>query len=661
MKKILLFAGIFTVISALTIRAQVTVGTNELPVPGAILQLKTINDAASNGNVNATQGLGLPRVALVVKDQLQPMYSASEAPNLSNVVKMNHRGLVVYNVTENADEELYPGLYQWDGKQWTGLEQKTTAAVITFPTNCNAIAVYGDYFNNSPLNSSNYITIPVNVTRAGYYTISIVPNPDNGYYFTTSGSFMTTGPVIVTIPGAGQPKNFTPTGNPGDALTVVCNEDTAACSPYVFVEDGTHKPYFAMACGSVTVNGVYEKGILPPTPNTETITLHLNVYDGAQGAPWSAKTDVIDGLWFEGSGTLGAAGTQDIVLYAQGASTNASAKIFTITTNSQSTSATCSATVTPIIAAKRVIAYGDTGYGFMSPAGTNAIGCYAMVTDSMNYGTNPNSFVKFEGFAALEGQDHPVGTDYVNLPNDLASVTAKGTGYDIIIISFPAHISNQSQIDSLTSFVNRGGVLIVLDQNQDVLDLNLINSIFGEAPFSTYADGAVWISSDLTIGTASLIRMNSNVDDMISNGPFGNVGGTQWGDDSAGSTTGLLATPRGAIVYAGATGASNNIPNVNSAQVTILRHPTKNFFWCGDGGLIASNGASTITVTTAFPFKIASRTVNSIVYPNFPFQELYGSSNTTYRKLPVCNSTLFANVMAWALKMAEENGINSGQ
>ncbi|MCL2651959.1 MAG: hypothetical protein FWD60_13190, partial [Candidatus Azobacteroides sp.] len=510
MRKFFLLAGIFAAVNIVSISAQVTVGTNEGPVPGAILQVKTTGDAVSNGNVNATQGIGFPRVALVTKDLLQPMYSATDASNLTDAIKMQHKGLVVYNVTDDDNADLSPGLYQWDGTGWTGFAQKTPAAVVKFPTDCNTITVDGDYFTGTPLNSSNYITIPITVTKAGYYTISAVPNPDNGYYYSTSGTFMTTGPVVITIQGAGQPKNFTQEGDPGDALTIVCNGDTAVCTPHVFIQDGSHKPYFAMSCNSVSVVGVYKKGILPPTPDSEEITLRLNVYAGAQGATWSAKTDVIDSLWFEGSGVLGAPGTQDIVLYAHGASTNTAPKTFTITTNSQSTTAICNATVTPVVSAKRIVAYGDTGYGFLSPA--TGTGCKSMVMDNMNYGTDPGSIIKYEGFASVTNGGGALPSDAI-----LQAATAKGTGYDIIIISYPAAVSTQNRINILTDYVNNGGVLIDLDQSLTSYNVNFVNSIFGEDPITTFANGGVNIGA--TCGY--LIKMNPGVSDAISNGPFG--------------------------------------------------------------------------------------------------------------------------------------------
>ena len=632
MKKIILSAIIFAMLITPALKAQVTVGTQEAPVPGALLQLKTIVDATSKGDVNATKGLNFPRVALVKQKQLQPMYSAADAANLSTAVKLAHKGLVVYNLTDNPGENLSVGLNYWDGEQWNSLEQKATQAVFTI-TDCTACTANGDYFNTNPLNSNNYMTVPVNVTKPGYYTITAVPTPTNGYYFTASGQFMATGPATLTLPGAGQPVNFTPAGKAGDPIVVVLNGDTASCTPYVFVQDGTHKPYFAMACNSTQVFGVYKKGVAVTAANY--ITMRINVYDGAQGALWSAHTDMIDGLQFEGSGVLGAAGTQTITLYAKGIPMNTATKNFTITTNSQSTTATCNATVTPVISAKRIMAAGSTTYGLTS-GGTD--GCGAMINDAMNYGGNENSIVKYEGFSTVQ-----TATSLSNL----SSWTTGATAYDIIVITYNL-TPTAAQRAVLVDYVNRGGVLIYLDQGADALNTQVVGDMFGET-----------ISNPVNIANTcnQVIKMNAGVNDEISNGPFGDVRNGQWGEDFANSC-GLPIVPRGAIVYASAINASTGVASTSGAQATIIRHPTKNFFWCGDSGLI-HGGTSTDNTTT--PFWIGARVLNGVNYPNYPVDKPNYGSQAAANRLPVCNSTLFANVMAWAVKMAEENGINSGK
>ena len=637
MKKVL-FLLLLASIYVVNTNAQVTIGSLEVPVPGAGLQLKNIN-GITNGDANATKGLGFPRVALVKKDQLQPMYSAADAAGLTTEEKQVHTGLVVYNLSEIITEDLTIGLTVWDGEKWNVFEMETPPAIFDV-TDCSDVGMFGEYRNAVPINSSNYVKLTVDVTKKGKYSISLMPDPANGYYFTTSGEFMTTGTAEIIVPGAGQPVNYTPTGQQGDHLILSLNEVESTCNDlYLKIEDSSSKPLYAMSCNSVTVSGVYKKGIAV-TAN-EKIKLRLNVYDGAQGATWRIYTDQIDGLSFEGSGVLGAAGTQEVELHAQGTPISSAAKTFTINTNSQATSATCQALVVPLIAKKKIVAIGDPSYGFTS-GGSNG-GCDVMVKDLMNFGSNENSIVKYEGFDGIT----VVSSVNTATLNQYTGVTGNNPPYDIILITYPENPTPEEGA-ILINYVNKGGVLIYLDQNTNSNNVGLVGGMFGEN-----------ISNAVSIGNTcnQAIKTNPAVDDEISNGPFGDVRGSQWGEDYA-NTCGLPIVPRGAIVYAHAINASTGVVSSSGAQATMLRHPTKNFFWCGDSGLIA---ASTSTSNTTAPFKVGARVFNGINYPHYPVnKEGYGSANANNR-VPVCNSTLFANVMAWALKMAEENGINSGQ
>jgi len=110
-----------------TLRAQVTIGSLENPVAGALLQLKSVEDIASSGGKNCEKGIGFPRVELVKSDLLAPMYSVNDAMTLSDVQKSAHKGLVVYNVAENDAENLGQGLYFWDGAEWLALTSGNSA------------------------------------------------------------------------------------------------------------------------------------------------------------------------------------------------------------------------------------------------------------------------------------------------------------------------------------------------------------------------------------------------------------------------------------------------------------------------------------------------------------------------------------------------------
>lgn len=95
--------------------SQVTVGSNVPPAEGTILDLK---QQASDGNyVTATKGgLVLPRVKLVNTTTLRPFINTTDA-DYSQQTKL-HQGMIVYNITSDATENLQPGIYQWDGSNW---------------------------------------------------------------------------------------------------------------------------------------------------------------------------------------------------------------------------------------------------------------------------------------------------------------------------------------------------------------------------------------------------------------------------------------------------------------------------------------------------------------------------------------------------------------
>ena len=96
MKKIyflLLFVSIF----AISTKAQVTIGSEEAPTPGAILELKS-----------DTLGFLPPRVQL-------------DSLNLPAPLKTHVKGVVVYNLTVDPKRNLQEGLYSNNGSRWERL------------------------------------------------------------------------------------------------------------------------------------------------------------------------------------------------------------------------------------------------------------------------------------------------------------------------------------------------------------------------------------------------------------------------------------------------------------------------------------------------------------------------------------------------------------
>jgi hypothetical protein len=121
---------LFIVINFSISYGQVAIGTTS---PKGMLDLQN----------NTTMGLIYPRVALTATNVATPVLN----PNGGNLVE----GTVVYNTsyTTNGANDVYPGIYAWDGTQWTTQFIKEDAVI----------------FEQSPLdlrvvNSNSYVDVP---------------------------------------------------------------------------------------------------------------------------------------------------------------------------------------------------------------------------------------------------------------------------------------------------------------------------------------------------------------------------------------------------------------------------------------------------------------------------------------------------------------------
>jgi len=109
--------------------SQVTIGNNEAPEKGALLQLKNI-EGITDGSANATKGLGLPRILLTEKTSLvdiDPNNTERPDPN-------EHQGLIVYNLDGNLCKDLYTGINVWDGNQWQPIPYKEQEVFVDVMT-----------------------------------------------------------------------------------------------------------------------------------------------------------------------------------------------------------------------------------------------------------------------------------------------------------------------------------------------------------------------------------------------------------------------------------------------------------------------------------------------------------------------------------------------
>jgi hypothetical protein len=321
MKKVVSIVLMLVIASATGIYAQVTIGSLESPVNGAILQIKSIDDAESDGGVNADKGVGFPRVGLVKKDQLQPMYNESDAASLTEAQKKAHKGLVVFNINDIESEDLVPGLNFWDGEKWIAVSETQKIAQVSVV--CGKIRVYGQYYKGVPLNDTHYIILPVTVTKKGDY--SIIATGNNGYYFQASGTFENTGNFEVKLTPMG-----TPAQNGTNTIVFNCNNQEIASDCEVKITVST----LAMAynidyCDSIKVFGLYQtRHNMVATENYVEIPI-----DVIQDGQTSFETPQNNGIKFSVNYNITAVGPQILTLVASGVPKQEGTFTYTFTTD----------------------------------------------------------------------------------------------------------------------------------------------------------------------------------------------------------------------------------------------------------------------------------------------------------------------------------------
>lgn len=185
---------------------------------------------------------------------------------------------------------------------------------------CLPKTVNGTYAVGVPLvPTANTITVSVNVTRTGTYTITT--DTVNGFYFRGIGQFINLGPNTVTLRG-----NGTPFAN--GSFNFVVSFDSTVCDIQVDVtQPGVGTLGGAPAtCAPITVNGGYSPGIALTAGNNAAVQVNVTT----PGA-FNITTDTVAGIWFSFTGNLTA--SQTVTLQAQGAipaATTIGSKTFTV-------------------------------------------------------------------------------------------------------------------------------------------------------------------------------------------------------------------------------------------------------------------------------------------------------------------------------------------
>ncbi|MDR2915767.1 MAG: hypothetical protein LBV74_13185 [Tannerella sp.] len=722
----LLFLLVFLAYFTVAVQAQVTIGSGIEPMRGALLDLKvnqsagTISSVDDDANITSGKGDGgmlLPRVKLVNVKTLEPFIPVDDPEFVNNTNSLKERlaGLIVYNLNNDDDKELYFGLNQWDGEKWNGLQSKPSNAL--FDIGCASVQVVGQYGDNVALNSSNYIRVSVTVKRIGAYSISTSFTPgntlgDNGYFFELAGTFHSTGTFMVTISGTGQPKKHTqgtnlldPSDDTPDQLILTSSGGGADCGVSLNVRSTAARPEFLINCAATVVEGMYfEDQPLSNTPNPVNNQSHrikvtlTGIPSSAYGAVGVLQTNEVDGFSFKGEAALSSS-TQEIYLQGTGIPRGLNDKIFTITSNSETSNASCNATVHMLIPRKRLMVLGeddglDAAYGYSPARNTdrNPKNSFnTLLTDKDNFGYNQWSILKFAGFNnAGAGRDaniipHTPDTwpddnrDIIGLempawrnmsPETLESYLKGTNGHrkaDVFMIAYTGsqgadyadylrngNSEDQARCQKLIDFVKTGGILMICSE-QSVSNGNFMRLLFGYSSIGS-ANGA-GAGSNYTLGYNSYNTPTDmrpyycNDADPILMGPFDNLLGRNWGEDASVTTyvTGLPLDE--IIIYSGSRPMNETTGRDEGRGVTIFRHREYPFVFVGDGGFNSSEQRYYQNAASSFcPFQLAPKTINGRIYPNYPnFRINFPDSGKR-----VYNTAFTANAFAWCILQAEE-------
>lgn len=602
---------IFLLLINCVLNAQVGIGT-ETPDSSTMLDVVSPNN---------NKGILIPRLTESQRD----LIGKDNAKD----------GLLIYNTTENC-------FNYWNKIEdsWNSLCGRPGKAV--FSMECNSVKVNGTYLNNTAVTSDNKLLLTVNVTKPGSYSINATSTPDNKYYFTKTGDFLSTGTYTIEVPCYGTPQKPTPNGEPGDEFKLLMNgvEMSERCSTFnVEVQDSSVKPKFTMDCSSTMVKGIYQNEV--PLTDSNYIEITIRFDAAFNSAPLYLYTDTVEGISFKSEKlTLDSRGqasgwvTQTVKLFGSGAPVGYSPKKMTIYSNSTLSSSTCQATV--LVGYDYMRLY-TTGNGVYNALGNGNLA--AMIKNEDNFGLKPYSIVKFRGWTK-DSKHLGNSPDFNTVKNALLGSNPP----DIVITGYIGDISEQAA-NYYAEYLKKGGVMLVFLQDSQVN--RLFSGLYpNEKIVTRYVTGA---------GGAGAVYKLNDLNNTIVNGPFGDIRGEYWGEDAS-TTTGIVSgIPLSDIEIL------STAPN---GDITAFKHKKYNLVFVGDGGFNSSSASNGITNgnypgNTSYPLYLGSVTLGDHKYPLYPVPKPgYGNDVVGLRQFSVYNSVFTANAVAWAIQTAQINGIN---
>jgi hypothetical protein len=205
--------------------------------------------------------------------------------------------------TNSGTYSYIPG---YTGCSFAIIVSPSTGASAAGTLNCATATPAGTYTQGIGLSGSNTVSIPVNVTTAGTYTINTTAV--NGVTFSGSGT-LALGAQTIVLTGSGLPASAGPFSFP-------ISLGASNCSFSVTFLPGAPPAVGTLDCSTATVSGTYTQGTALGASNTISIPVNVTT-----AGPYSITTTATNGVTFSGTGTL-ATGAQTVVLTGSGTGTN---------------------------------------------------------------------------------------------------------------------------------------------------------------------------------------------------------------------------------------------------------------------------------------------------------------------------------------------------
>ncbi len=192
-------------------------------------------------------------------------------------------------------------------------KQQANIILSGSPNDCSNPIHQGSFTQGVAATTSNILTVNIDVIQKGDYTITT--DTVNGFYFSGSGTFTSTGTQQVILHANGTP-------NTSELSRFIITAGASQCSFYVAVANADPLATYVLQsgqqngglyCAPGSVQGVYTANTTLTAGNTLTVNAYVTV-----PGHFTIATTEINGMKFSFTGTFTNTGAQDVILKGSG-------------------------------------------------------------------------------------------------------------------------------------------------------------------------------------------------------------------------------------------------------------------------------------------------------------------------------------------------------